>query len=90
MPTYETYLVFAGDGEEETVDIEVEYAVNKPRKGMRDSLGVPLEPDDPFEIEIIKVVRCDNRQEIELTSAQSDDVIATILDNVDFNSTQED
>ena len=57
---------------EDSFTIEVEYSYSKGGRGSRDSLcgvrgaGPPLEPDEPPDVEIVRVVKAETGEEIEL------------------------
>lgn len=55
------------------INLEVEYRYSKGMRGSRDRWGVPLEPDDPEEVEIQSVTDA-NGNEVELTKAEMDRV----------------
>lgn len=55
------------------IDLEVEYHYSKGMRGSRDRWGVPLEPDDPEEVEIQSVTDA-NGNEVELTASEMDRV----------------
>ena len=57
--------------------LEVTYVYYPPVKGMRDSLGVPEEPDSPADVEIYKISTKDG-----LGGLLDEDQIETIKDEI--------
>lgn len=62
------------------IDLEVEYRYSKGMRGSRDRWGVPLEPDDPEEVEI-QSVQDANGKEVDLTKDEMDHLEEKCMDD---------
>jgi len=58
---------------EREIDVTVKFDYQPPCKGSRDSMGVPLEPDDEEEVEITSVSD-EHGNDIDLTSDEESDI----------------
>lgn len=63
-------------------DIEVEYNIIPASKGSRDSYGVPMEPDESADIEILQVRDAKTRCTFELTTEQEDKLKEEIAEDL--------
>lgn len=60
------------------VEFEVNWKHHKAIRGSRDSFGVPLEPDEPEEIELLCISFADDPQHNDITDLLSASCIAQI------------
>ena len=74
--TYETFLI----RDDKDLIISVEYGYSKGLRGQRDSMGVPLEPDDDEAIEIIEVTS--SGQTIELSKAEESEIEEELWEHI--------
>lgn len=63
-------------------DLEITYNYIKGGRGQRDSYGVPIEPDDPGEIEIIKAIDTETKKSFDLTSSEEEHIIETLWNDL--------
>ena len=64
MPTFDSYVEFK---------VSVEYAYQAERKGSRNRYGVPEEPDEPEEVEILAVTLQDGHDVTQLLDKRDSD-----------------
>jgi len=69
------------DRNEKDLEVTVEFDYQPPCRGSRDSMGVPLEPDDEEEIEITAVTD-EHGNDIDLTSDEESDIEEKCLLNM--------
>ena len=62
--------------------LEVKYTYHKAHRGMRDSFGVPMEPDEPAEVEI-EAVMLGKEDVTELCEPWMADIEAKVLEGME-------
>ena len=62
------------------VTVKVEYTCSKAYRGYRNSLGVPEEPDDDPEVDIVSVLD-ENGKEVKTTKDEDDIILQACLDD---------